>query len=155
VGHRRYPGQARDLAPIEGAELGQLGQERGDQHRADARYAAEQGCGGPELRVAGDGLAQERVELGLLLAQPLERRLGALDQRRRAQVAELLAAGGDLVQELAAVAEQLGQGRAARRAPASAPGGRRRRTGRSPRRRADRSWRARRLPWRSGAPARG
>ena len=42
------------------------------------------------------------------MPQPVEGATGAGDQRRQTQMAELLAAGGDLGQELAAVAEQLG-----------------------------------------------
>jgi hypothetical protein len=58
---------------------------------------------------------QEHVELGLLLPQPVEGATRVGDHRRQPQMAELLAAGSDLDQELTAVAEQLGQDRHGRR----------------------------------------
>ena len=106
---RRQPDQAGDLAPVERAEFRQLGQEGRDQDRADPRRGPQQGGGGREVRVGRDRLGQQRVELRLLPPQPVEGGAGALDQGRRAQVAELLAAGGDLGQELAAVGQELGQ----------------------------------------------
>jgi hypothetical protein len=54
------------------------------------------------LGVARDDLPQRPVELQLVEAQPLPRRLGALDQGWRAQLGQLPGAGRDLGQELAA-----------------------------------------------------
>ena len=53
-------------------------------------------------RVAGDGVAQQAVELDLVAAQPLQRGLGLFDQGWRAQMGQLLGSRGDLGQQLAA-----------------------------------------------------
>ena len=108
-GDRGQADQARDLAPVELAQLGQLGQERGDQDRAGAGRALEQGGLGLQLRVAGDRVLQQPVERDLVLAQPPQRGLGALDQGGRAQMGQLLAARADLGQELPPVSQGLGQ----------------------------------------------
>ena len=59
---------------------------------------------------AADGVAHQLVELGLVAAQSLQRRLRPLDQAGCAQLAQLLGARRDLGQELAAIGQQLGQG---------------------------------------------
>ena len=130
---------------------------RGRERRPDAGDIREQRDQRPQLGGSGDGLADQSVELGLVLAQLAQRRLGALDQGGRAQMAELLGTRGDLGQQLAAAGQDLAQ-RLARPGPDR---GRRRsgalprRSGRSRRHPAGRSWPGARWLWQSGAPVSG
>ena len=104
------PTQAGDLAAGEGAEFGQLGEQGGDEHGSDAGHALQQGSAVTSGAIGRDGLPDQLCELLPLGAQAAKGGLGALTQGWwSGEMAELLAAGGDLGRELAAVGQQLGQ----------------------------------------------
>ncbi len=139
-GDRRDADQAGDLAPVDGAELGQLGEQRGRQDQADPRHAGEQGEAAGEAGRAIDGAAQQRLDLGLVAPQPGEIGLRACPQRGRLDGLQLLLPGGDLADQTLAESQQLAKARAQQRpAPASPAAGRTRRSGRSPQHRLGRS----------------
>ena len=80
LGDRRDADQARDLAAVEAAELGQLGEQGGDQHRSDTGHALQQSRCGRELVIGHDGLPDQLGDLPPLAAQTLERPLRPLTQ---------------------------------------------------------------------------
>jgi hypothetical protein len=93
LGDRGHPDQAGDLAPVEGAELGQQSEQGGRQDQADPGHAGEQGEAAGEAGCAGDGATQQRLDLGLVAPQPGEIGLRAAPEQGRLEVPEPAAAG--------------------------------------------------------------
>ena len=109
LGDGRDADQAGDLAPVEAAEFGQLGKQRGRQDQADARHAGQQGKAAGEAGRAAKGAAQQRLDLGLVAPQAGEIGLRAPPEQGRLEMAELLLPGGDLADQPLTEGQQLGK----------------------------------------------
>ena len=106
--------EAGDLAPIEGAELGQLGEERAGRGLADARDRGEQVLGGAPGGAAAHGVVEIGLDLAQLLLQPGQVGVEPPDEPRVAELAAALALAADHLDQLAAAGDQLAE-RARRR----------------------------------------
>jgi hypothetical protein len=76
---RRDPDQGRDAAPVEAAQLRQLGHQRASGDRADSRDRGQQVLGGAPHRRAPDGVVEVTLDPGERLVQPDEVALQGVD----------------------------------------------------------------------------
>ena len=101
--------QAGDLAPIEPAELGQLGNEQAGRGWADAGHRDQEVLGGAPGGAVADRVAEIGFDPGQLLVEPNQMGIDAADQLGVAQLAAPLALAADHLDNLAPAGDQLAE----------------------------------------------
>jgi hypothetical protein len=98
----------RAAAPVEVAELGQLGDQRARGDRADARDRGQQVLGGAPHRRAPDGVVEVTLDPGESLVQPDKVGVEVALQAWVPSLAAAVALGADHLHDLAPAGDQLG-----------------------------------------------